>query len=151
MSKFFLPDLLLVAFCSIPSATAAWPDLFSIFISVGHMDDAELLGEKWPVQGEYSKVRFWYRCFGTHLLFEQWILLEGYADLLQWFSDVPLWHFQHASMILQYYMHSDITVDHQIIEVSDWTSLNYSGTRLRPGYLGELLYWFSILLFSFEG
>lgn len=78
-------------------------------------------------------------------IFEQCILLEGYSDLLQWFSDTLLWHFWHASEV------SDITVYHHIIGVSDKTSVNFKGTNLRLECLGELLYWFSILLFTLEG
>lgn len=102
-----------------------------------------LLREKWPIQGDCSKPRFWYRCFGIHL----WAMyftggIFGLATVVFWYSSVTF-----LACICEV---SDITVYHHIIGVSDKTSVNFKGTNLRLECLGELLYWFSILLFTLK-
>lgn len=105
-----------------------------------------LLGEKWPIQEDCSKIMFWYGCFGTHLIFEWCTFTWGIC----WLITVVFWY-SPVTFLACIYEASDITTDHHIIKVSEKTSVNFSGTRLRPGYLGELLYWLSILLFTLEG
>lgn len=79
-----------------------------------------------------------------------WNTLVYFTWGICWLVTVVFWY-SPVTFLACIYEASDITVYLHVIKVSDKTSVNFNGTRLRPGYLGELLYWSSILLFTLEG
>lgn len=75
------------------------------------------------------------------LIFEQYIIPEGYADLLSWFPDAPLWHFVHVHET------SDTTgVCLHTIEVSNKTSVSCKEAGSRSRWTALLIQQFCSLL-----
>lgn len=78
------------------------------------------------------------------MIFEQYIICEGYADLLSWFLGSPLWHFLHVSMKFQILAVARVYL--LSIETNDKTAVNFEGALSRPGRSNILMQLFYSLL-----
>jgi len=75
------------------------------------------------------------------LIFKKYVIFQGYADLLNWFPDTPLWHF------LNVYETSDTPgVCLHATEVSSKASVNCKGAGSRPVRTAVLIHHFCSLL-----
>lgn len=79
-----------------------------------------------------------------HLMFEQYIICEGYADLLIWFLGSPLWHFLHVSMKFQILAVARVYL--LSIETNDKTAVNFKDALSRPERSNVLIQLFYSLL-----